>query len=456
MITYRAARSIFRRQFNDNDCGPACLEMILRFAGNYSTPGNQRQRLSGEISLFDLRELANHYSLKSECVEMDMDTLLSVPYPCILHTLQIDGASHFIVWFGKKKTGRQIKFLIGDPAVSLMLIDQNELDRLWRTRTALYFPGLSFKSQYTAARWVTLLKQLKDFRAIWMVTAAISMAGLGTALAIVWCLQKLADTDAGSGIPVTWLYLFIMLLIARSLTTYLRQQLLTKLYIDTGSMLANKLLDRIATSSKGHILSSLQIKNLLGDIHKVQQANLALSSVLLPDLLSAIIIICISAWILPATIILHTSFLVFQLFISLDRSSANITELNAIGARSKMVETATVLANQAAINLPAEDLKEGIQHLRSAYYAPMSRYAHHAAWLTNYFAMTMDIPSLIYLPALFLLLAHDYHAGSLKVVEMIMILAGSIFITTASTRLLPAITQIEAGDEACQHLHNRL
>lgn len=114
------------------DCGPTCLRMISKYYGrNYSL---QRLReISGinreGVSLLGISEAAEKIGFRTTGVRIDLEMLLEVEMPCILHWSQ----NHFVVLYKvPSKTNLKGKnYLIADPAKGLIAYTEQELKTHW-------------------------------------------------------------------------------------------------------------------------------------------------------------------------------------------------------------------------------------------------------------------------------------------------------------------------------------
>src|SRR3569623_2083145 len=88
----------FTRQEHSNGCGAACLKMILKYAGlDANLPANIEMET---LSMLRIQELAVSQGLAAKTVRMDIEHLLELESPCILHVLTDELAPHYIVYLG--------------------------------------------------------------------------------------------------------------------------------------------------------------------------------------------------------------------------------------------------------------------------------------------------------------------------------------------------------------------
>src|SRR5579863_8234141 len=118
MNKLRHIRKDFVRQVSENDCGIACLGMILNYTGRGSEISILRSHINtaNELSMLELKRIAEQFQITAQCVEMDIEYLRGIVMPCILHTKNLTGQYHYQVCYGAFKKQGKYKFLLADPA----------------------------------------------------------------------------------------------------------------------------------------------------------------------------------------------------------------------------------------------------------------------------------------------------------------------------------------------------
>lgn len=186
-------------QQDEQDCGVACLLSIIKYYGGTNTFDNLR-RLSGTnitgTTLLGLYQAANQCGFAAEGCEADMAALLAHQDPCILHVLINDSIQHYIVYYGTIQHNGELKFIIGNPEKGIEYLNQNELEKIWQSKTCLTLaPNDSFKRDSSINKEKILwLKQLvKDDATILSIAVALGLgiAILGLSMAIF--SQRLID-----------------------------------------------------------------------------------------------------------------------------------------------------------------------------------------------------------------------------------------------------------------------
>ena len=120
------------KQPDQMDCGPTCLRMIAKYYGrNYSL---QRLReISGinraGVSLLGISEAAEKIGFRTTGVRTNLDRLLQMEMPCIMHWRQ----NHFVVLYKmpEKQGVKGSKYCVADPAKGLIEYSEEEFIKQW-------------------------------------------------------------------------------------------------------------------------------------------------------------------------------------------------------------------------------------------------------------------------------------------------------------------------------------
>lgn len=229
-------------QQDESDCGVACLASLLRFYK--STASLERLReLSGTTvsgtTLAGLREAARKLGFDAEGHKADSLANLkeAVGAPVILHTTireehPMHQLEHYVVCYGWDP-GRQC-FLIGDPARGGSTYTEAALAAVWPSRVLLTLkPNASFQTQASASRlkrqW--LLQMLRADVPLLLLATGLGVITAALSLSTAIFSQKLIDKI----LPAhdmrrlwTGLGLLFVLLVARAALTFLRTGLLNQ------------------------------------------------------------------------------------------------------------------------------------------------------------------------------------------------------------------------------------
>lgn len=103
-------------QYDSMDCGPACLCMISGYYGkNYSLDNLRKKSILTKqgVSLYGLSEAAESIGFRTIAVRVDIDDLLELPLPCIIHWNQ----NHFVVLYKIGKKRKKTELYVADPGI---------------------------------------------------------------------------------------------------------------------------------------------------------------------------------------------------------------------------------------------------------------------------------------------------------------------------------------------------
>jgi|UPI0003B2ADC4 ABC-type bacteriocin/lantibiotic exporters, contain an N-terminal double-glycine peptidase domain len=117
-------------QLDSMDCGPTCLRMVAMHYGHHYTLETLREKceFSREgVNLFGIAKAAESIGFRSTGARLSFEELCKAPFPIIVHWNQ----RHFVVLYGTKGKGRNIKMLIADPATSLVELSESEFKKSW-------------------------------------------------------------------------------------------------------------------------------------------------------------------------------------------------------------------------------------------------------------------------------------------------------------------------------------
>ena len=117
----------FYRQHDNNDCGPACLQMISKFHGKYYNLNTLRERCTisrDGVSLANIALAAESIGFKARPVKVKFEALKEmVKLPCIVHWSHI----HFVVVYKISKT----HVYCADPAKGMAKYTIEYFRKLW-------------------------------------------------------------------------------------------------------------------------------------------------------------------------------------------------------------------------------------------------------------------------------------------------------------------------------------
>ncbi|SEO79687.1 cysteine peptidase family C39 domain-containing protein [Mucilaginibacter sp. OK283] len=310
-------KNTFVKQEGQNDCGIACLESILYYAGLDASGiyrlKNLRLCATG-VSLLSLKHLAIEFGLQAKCVELEVTYLRALTVPCILYVINGENAGHFIVFYGARKKGSGYEYLVGDPADDLKFITETHLSEIWKSNAALYLEGLKpAKHIKRVLKSVALLDNAISvplLMSVPLLGIIISFIGIGTSLFLQKCFES-GKTNSPKMEMMASLAMFLIISIFRTVLGFLRQRLLTCFLTDFSRYFMFRKLNRLL--NHGYVYN---IDNAFNQVVKLQSAINALLSVVLTDGVLLMIIIGMLFYYFPLVALINLLYLVIVVLLS--------------------------------------------------------------------------------------------------------------------------------------------
>lgn len=198
----------FTRQFDQMDCGPACIRMVSSAYGQ-DYPLSYLRTLSHltreGVSIAGIRDALKTIGMRSASFELTMEQLIEkCPLPSILHWDQ----NHFVVLYGISNSclTRTLRFKIANPAFGKQTISYKEFTNHWLNNskgiviacepTDKFYSQIKIKKEYSILRFAS--KFVWPYK--WeMAQTAIGML-FGVLLSLVTPFLTQAMVDEGIGL----------------------------------------------------------------------------------------------------------------------------------------------------------------------------------------------------------------------------------------------------------------
>jgi ATP-binding cassette, subfamily C, bacteriocin exporter len=268
------------RQYHTSDCGPACLESVVRAFGGRSSVTKARELAGtdqGGTTLLGLQEAAHALGLNASGATGSFDDLLTIDLPCIAHVVK-EGLQHFVVIWRVEDH----RILVGDPGRGTEWLDRAAFEEIWVKNAVLLVsagPNLFNEQNETWARWV--LRHITE-SSDWLIQSiflGIAYTGLGLLSAVV--VQQFIDSVLMRGELSRLGFvgaLLLSLYLARGGIGYVRQRFVLRLNRRSSQALAGDFIGRLFflptrffdTRRRGDITARLQ------DAGRIQAAVLQL------------------------------------------------------------------------------------------------------------------------------------------------------------------------------------
>ena len=179
----------FVKQTSINDCGVACLLMILKSYGIDETLNSLKQKMKikeNGVSAYEIVKTAKKYNLV--CTGYKSININNLTLPAIVHTTNKEGMGHYMVLLKVLKT----KVLIADPLNKIMYIEKKEFLKTYSDialtfdENNSYFKAI-FKNKVLIIRLLiyTLLLALLSLLFSYSISFVINKNGLNSNLYMI-------------------------------------------------------------------------------------------------------------------------------------------------------------------------------------------------------------------------------------------------------------------------------
>lgn len=283
-------QSTFTRQTNNYNCGIACICMILRYAGknkNADELAGHMETYVAELSLLDLKNMVKDFGWNARCVKVDLATLRDLKNPFIMHTVNEDGRFHFLLLFAVKKRAEGCFYIVGDPSHGIKIMSEHDLSHAWVSSTGLYIENLiRKKSDSDLLYWKNALEWHLIPKPLWYCVPFMNLMSFLFGITLSAFLQQLLTGRANIGslkLRIAVLVLLFVIMIGKSLFTYLKQRLMISINKIVNLWLATRLANNIASAVPDKSQQEPALRKKLLDSAKFQLSINGLISIILSD-----------------------------------------------------------------------------------------------------------------------------------------------------------------------------
>ncbi|MFP4547365.1 MAG: peptidase domain-containing ABC transporter [Fidelibacterota bacterium] len=217
-------------QYDQTDCGAACLLSILKYYKGNDNIVHIRELCNVDTNgarMFDIVNAAQKLGFDAFGAQGSYDDLIKEEMPCIAHVFIEEKLYHFIIVYKIN----QKKVLVSDPAKGLYWLKRDEFEKIWVNNSVIILnPEKDIYNQKQDSNLKWILKYLRKNNA-WVIQSVFlgiiySSIGLAISIFIRIILDKLIPENNISNLIITGVFLVTILSI-KSLIGYFRRRFLT-------------------------------------------------------------------------------------------------------------------------------------------------------------------------------------------------------------------------------------
>lgn len=244
-------------QYDDLDCGNACLAMIARYYGCRLS----RERISevckvtmNGVSFAALRTAGERIGLQGTGLAMSADELVRQrPLPCILHW----NSRHFVVLHEIRETRRGTAFKVADPAFGYVTFSREEMEEHWiipekgRGYLMAFRPENDFLSRnekYRGRGLGLLWTYFRQYRGALFRIGLCVLLGSMLQLLLPFLTQAIVDIGIGER-NIRLIYLILaaqmMLIVGRTAGDFIRRWMLLRISVRINLSLISDFLQKM-------------------------------------------------------------------------------------------------------------------------------------------------------------------------------------------------------------------
>lgn len=228
-------KKIFTKQFDQADCGVACLSTIIKYHDGF-IPLEKLRELSGTskqgTTLLGLYQAAQSVGFDVQGLEAEsIENLRELDNPVILHVILQGSLQHYFVFLGFDEKDNAI---IADPAKGVISLSRSELSEFWKSKSLLKMtPNKNFikTKQFKVDKWnwfKTLIEEDFNILLVALILGVImAVLGISTAIFSQRLIDKVLPEGNLSKLIVS-LILVTILLIIRAALNYLRGNIINR------------------------------------------------------------------------------------------------------------------------------------------------------------------------------------------------------------------------------------
>lgn len=456
----------FQLQQSQNSCGLACIISIAKLYGK--TVNEEQLKINSGTTIegttvLGLREAARSINFVADGFKGDIKTLKELDCLVILHTINENIFTHFVVCYGYNP--KSCQFVIGDPAKGVCFYSEEELKIIWKSNILLTIRPNShfFKDDTTYRNEKKLLLRklispdISFLLATFLLSIITSLVGFSTAI----FSQKLIDNILPSKkIEVLFLYiiLYLVIVLVGIFLSYSRDILIIKQTKGFNTRLVFTFLEKIF-SLPVYFFNSMRVGEVVArmkETERIQGAIISLINSTLVELMTFLFAIVILAY-YNIEIALITVLLIPIIMM--------ITKYFSIKIRKRQKELMVTYAN---FEVHAIDNISGIQCIKNyikesffrdklqSQYVITQETAKNLGVISSIYDMIINVLAVVFSTIAIYIGSYNVILGNLKTGELFAIITILSLTIGTSVNIISAIVHIQESIVAFERLHEVL
>ncbi len=232
MLHYLKSKFPLIKQYDQIDCGPACLLSILKFYNGNTSLVHMRELCNTGTSgstMLDVVNAAKEIGFDAFGAEGEYEDLVKEAMPCIAHVILNGKLTHFVVIY--KIDDKRV--YIADPAKGKYYLTKEEFLKIWKSKSVVLLKPERELTKLDSPVWYKwIIKYIKKedtwvYQSIFL-GIVYTIISLLTAVFVQVIIDKYIPEQSTWKILYTGLFL-IILLVVKVMAGFLRQRFLVEL-----------------------------------------------------------------------------------------------------------------------------------------------------------------------------------------------------------------------------------
>ncbi len=278
------------KQYDQVDCGAACLLSILKFYKGNTSLVHLREMMNTSVNgstMLDLVNSAKEIGFNAFGASGEYEDLMKEQLPCIAHVVIDNQLQHFVVVY--KINTKEV--LIGDPGKGLYKLNKNQFLEIWKSKAVVLLKPEKELLDEKTITWFNWIMQYIKKDNIWIIQSIFlgiiyTILGLLTSIFIQKLIDKYIPEKNTTWIYYTGIFLFLLLLIKAS-SGFIRDKFLVILNKRINNNITGDFFEHLFklpkkffdTRKRGDITARIH------DAMRIQQAVLQIGGMTIVDLL---------------------------------------------------------------------------------------------------------------------------------------------------------------------------